>query len=163
MTRLRRRLLHCINLSRPHTGKVIFYCACQSLINPCTSSILLREREGEEGDTEASYNSPLPTLFSSSSLSRWPVFILFVFIPYSSPCLPSAYLPFHPPHTNTHCIFLFSAPHGGPNIFPRGAPTSLKWWWMALAPVSISKLKQFRDKTSSSLSYWFFSEFSFCL
>lgn len=124
MTQLRRHLLHCINLSGPHDAKVIFYCGhcvCQSLINPCTPSILLREREGEDGDTEASYNSPLPTLFSSPSLSRCPVFILFVFIPYASPCLPSACLPFHPPHTNTHCIFLFfPAPHGGPNIFPRG-------------------------------------------
>lgn len=45
-------------------------------------------------------------------------------------------------------------------LFYRGVATSLKRWWMALAPVSISKLKQFKDKTSSSLSYWFSSEFS---
>ena len=45
MTRIRRCLLHCINLNGPHTGRVIFYCFCQRLINPCTSSILLSKRE----------------------------------------------------------------------------------------------------------------------
>lgn len=121
MTRLRRHLLHCINLNWPHIGKVIFYCVCQCLINPCTSSILVREREWEDGETEACYNSPHPTLFSSFSLSHRPVFIPLVFIPYFSPCLPLAYLLFfsHPPIAFS--FFLFSAPHGGPNIFPWGA------------------------------------------
>ena len=157
MTRLRRRLLHCINLSRPHTGKVIFYCVCQSLINPCTSSILLREREGEDEDTEASYNSPLPTLC------------------IYSPCLYSLFLSLPACHKLTSLFthltltpiafsfFSLSLLHMEALIFSRGAPTSLKRWWMTLAPVSISKLKQFRDKTSSSLSYWFSSEFSFSL
>lgn len=162
MTRLRHHLLHCINLNWPHIGKVIFYCVCQRLINPCTSSILVRKREWEDGETEACYNSPHPTLFSSFSLSQHPVFILFVFIPYFSPCLPLAYLLFHPPIAFS---FFFFSPllHMEALIFSRGAPTSLKRWWMALASVSISKLKQFRDKTSSSLSYWFSSEFSFSL
>lgn len=162
MTRLRRHLLHCINLNWPHIGKVIFYCVCQCLINPCTSSILVREREWEDGETEACYNSPHPTLFSSFSLSHRPVFIPLVFIPYFSPCLPLAYLLFfltHPLHFLFFCFLL----HMEALIFSRGAPTSLKRWWMALASVSISKLKQFRDKTSSSLSYWFSSDFGFSL
>lgn len=55
--------------------------------------------------------------------------------------------------------FLFSLLRTEALPFSRGAPTSLKLWWMAPAPVSISKLKQFRDKTSRSLSYRFSPEF----
>lgn len=117
MTWLRRHMLHCINLSGPHTGKVIFYCVCQSLINPCTSSILVRKKRG--GGRR--YRSILQFSSSHSFSSQCSVFILFVFIPSFSPCQPSAYLPIHPPHTNTHHIFFFSAPHEGPNIFPWGA------------------------------------------
>lgn len=85
--------------------------------------------------------------------------VLFCFLP----SLPQAYPGFHQLLTNTHFIFSFSFFY--PLLrtealpFSRGAPTSLKLWWMALAPVSISKLKQFRDKTSRSLSYWFSPEF----
>lgn len=64
----------------------------------------------------------------------------------------------HP--TLTPIAFSFFLLHMEVLLFSRRAPTSLKRWWMALAPVSISKVKQFRDKTSSSLSYWFSSEFS---
>lgn len=66
MTQFRRRLLHYINLSRPHTGKVIFYCVCQSLINPCTPSILLRERKRWGGLEKQKH---LTILFFSRSLS----------------------------------------------------------------------------------------------
>ena len=120
MTWLRRRLLHCINLSGPYTGEVIFYCVCQSQINPRASSILrLRKRGGGRRDTSVLPHSSLPTRFSSFSLYLFP----FLFIPYfwhQLICLfthltltPITYLP--PP---------LPVPHGGPNIFPRGAHLS---------------------------------------
>lgn len=164
MTWLRHRLLHCINLSRPHTGKVIFYCVCQSLINPCTSSILRSEREGEDGETETTNNSPLPTLFSSVSVSAPCIYSLCFYSLFLS--LPTISLsPFSPTSHkhSTPIAFSFFLLHMEALIFSRGAPTSLKRWWMALARVLISKLKQFGDKTSSSLSYWFSSEFGFSL
>lgn len=147
MTWLTRRLLHCINLSRPHTGKVIFYCVCQPLINPRASSILVRGKKEGGGWTGSSFQSGC-------------IYILCLYFWFLSA------VNCRPPCSNTHCIvffFFFCLLHTEGLTFSRRAPTSLERWWMTLAPVSISKLKQFRDKTSSSLSYWFSSESSFSL
>lgn len=126
MTRLRLRLLHCINLRRSLAGKVIFYCVCQSLINPCTSSILTERRRGRGVEGEGEEDSSISSVLSPLSV-LCPVFILFVSIPCFSSCLPSGYLLFHLPHANTHflfSLFFFSfttSPHGGPHILPQGA------------------------------------------
>lgn len=113
MTQLRRRLLHCINLSRPHTGKVIFYYVCQSLINPCQLSILTRRRVGEHGET---YSRHLTTLSFPPSLCL----SAFFFILYSSQL--SAYLPFtHLALTPSAFSFFFLHHMKPPNISSRGA------------------------------------------
>lgn len=110
MTQFRRRLLHCINLSRPHTRKVIFYRVCQSLINPCTSSILLRERKRWGGLEKQKH---LTILFFSRSLS-----LFLISIPA---CHKLASFFSHRTLTPIAFSFFFFAPHGGTTIFLRGA------------------------------------------
>lgn len=163
MTRLRRHLLHCINLNWPHIGKVIFYCVCQCLINPCTSSILVREKiVGGWRDWSMLQFSSSHSVFFLLSVSPPCIYspcLYSLFLSLSPISLPPFFFLTHPLHFLFFCFLL----HMEALIFSRGAPTSLKRWWMALASVSISKLKQFRDKTSSSLSYWFSSDFGFSL
>lgn len=122
-------------------------CVCQGVINPGPSSIHYSKWGEKAENRHVSHFSFSPDIC---------LFSLFFALPATS--LPG----FHPLLPNTHFIFSFtffffsfSCSARRPYHFSRGAPTSLKLWWMALAPVSISKLKQFKDKTSRSLSYRF--------
>lgn len=147
MSWLRLCLLHRINLRRPHAGKVIFYVHLSGCDKPQPIIHPLQQVRRQQTQTHLS-----PSLFPP---------ICLVFFSFLS-SLPQAYPGFHQLLTNTHFIFsfsLFSLLRTEALPFSRGAPTSLKLWWMAPAPVSISKLKQFRDKTSRSLSYGFSPEF----
>lgn len=124
-------------------------CVCQGVINPGPSSIHYSKwgEEAKNTDTSCASLFPLLSVFISC-------FVFFFcppchkLSPVSTDCslTPISFSPFF--------FFVFLL-HTEALPFSRGAPTSLKLWWMALAPVLISKLKQFRDKTSRSLSYRF--------
>lgn len=115
------------------------------------------------GEKKKETQTHLTLLFSPLCYLSLFLVVFLVFFSF----LPQAYPGFHPLLTNTHFIFSFFFPPSlscsarRPDHFSRGAPTSLKLWWIALAPVSISKPKQFGDKTSCSLSYRFSPEFGF--
>lgn len=151
MSWLRRCLLRRINLGRPHAGKGIFYVrlsGCdkpQPIIHP-----LQQVRCGGNKHRHISHFSfcPPPRYLSLFLGFFCPPCHKLTLVSTSCSLTPISFSP-----------FLFSLLRTEALPFSRRAPTSLKLWWMAPAPVSISKLKQFRDKTSRSLSYRFSPEF----